>query len=75
MTDQALFIQWMQSLSLSNTKAAAALGVNITTVKRIKRGLIPVPKERRLAMAAIAAKLPEFTENYQLSLVTLQKPA
>jgi len=75
MTDQDLFRHWMSSQSLSNSKAAAALGVDISTIKRIKRGLIPIPRERRLAMAAIAAKLPEYSKNYQLSLVTLENTA
>jgi len=75
MTDTDIFTHWMQCQGLSNSKAAAALGVDISTIKRIKRGLIPIPKERRLAMAAIAAKLPEYSKNYQLSLVTLQNPA
>ena len=75
MTDPELFIHWMQTEHLSNSKAAAALGVHIRTIPRIKAGSIPLSQERRLAMAAIAAKLPEYCKNYQLSLVTLQKPA
>jgi len=75
MTDQDLFRHWMSSQGLSNSKAAAALGVHIRTIPRIKNGLIPLSQERRLAMAAIAAKLPEYCKNYQLSLVTLENLA
>lgn len=56
--------KWRQELNLSQRKAAAALGVDLTTLQRLERGAqfgtdkpVQVDKRTRLAMAAIRAGL------------------
>lgn len=75
MTDTNLFTYWMRRQGLSNSKAAKALGVNISTVKRLKRGKLPMTHERQLAMSAVAENIEPYTTDYQPHLVTLKSQA
>ena len=51
------FRQWRDSLELSQSEAARALGISVRTVKRYEADKWPVPYTTRLAMAAVKAGL------------------
>lgn len=62
MTDAQITAQWLSEHSESLTGAAKALGVDRRTMHRHKAGSHPLTRERRLAMAAIAAGLDPYGE-------------
>ena len=67
MNDAAITAQWLSDHSESLTAAAKALGVDRRNIHRHKAGSHPLTRERRLAMAAIAANLKPYgdTDNEQ----------
>ena len=62
MTDAQITAQWLSDHSESLTAAAKALGISREHLQRTKQGTHPLTRERRLAMAAIAANLKPYGE-------------
>lgn len=60
MTDPELFITWMTHRKFTNQQAADALGLNISSIKRLKNGTLKLTRERKLAMAAILHSIPPY---------------
>jgi len=60
MTDRELLTTWMIHRKFTNQQAADALGLNISSIKRLKNGALKLTRERKLAMAAILHNIPPY---------------
>ena len=60
MTDQELISIWMKHRNFTNQQAADNLGLNISSIKRLKNGALKLTRERKLAMAAILHNIPPY---------------
>ncbi len=60
MTDPELLTTWMQHRKFTNQQAANELGLNVSSIKRLKNGALKLTRERKLAMAAILHNIPPY---------------
>lgn len=50
MTNKNKFKNWMSDTGLSNNQATQALGVSLSTIKRMKRGVLPISSQIKTSM-------------------------
>jgi len=60
MTNQELMAIWMKHSKFTNQQAADNLGLDISSIKRLKNGALRLTRERKLAMAAILHNIPPY---------------